>query len=256
MIPSLHDRFRDAGSPLALAWLSSPDPLAAEALARVGFDAVVVDQQHGAIDDAQALALLQAVTAAGRAAIVRVAWNAPHLVMKALDLGAWGVIAPMLEGVDDVRAFVAACRYPPQGVRSFGPTRGAALAGDDYAARANDEVVPIAMIETRAALEQIDDIVRVPGLGAVFVGPADLSQALGGPPGVDFVTGPVPEALARIAASAAAAGVPAGLYTRDPAYAARMASLGYRFAALGGALDLMTAAAAGALARYRQVSPD
>lgn len=241
---------------MALAWLTSPDPLVAETLARAGYDAVVVDQQHGAIDDAQALALLQAVHAAGQCAIVRVAWNAPHLVMKALDLGAWGVIAPMLDGPDDVRAFVAACRYPPAGTRSYGPTRGAALAGHDYFRRAEHEVVPIAMIETRSALESLDEILAVPGLGGVFVGPADLSQALGGPPGADFVDGPVPAALARIAERAAAAGVPAGLYARDPAYAARMVRSGYRFTALGGSLDLLAAAAASVLERFRGDAPE
>ena len=247
--PSLRARLEGPG-PLALGWLTSPDPLVAEAMARAGFDAVAIDVQHGAIDDADALRLLQVLTLAGVPAVVRVAWNHPHLVMKALDLGAWGVIAPMLDGPDDAERLVAACRYPPLGARSYGPTRAAALS-DAYAAHANDEVVPIAMIETRGALERLDEILAVDGLGAVFVGPADLSQALGGPPGADFEDGPVVAAIAHVAERSSAAGVPAGIYNRSATYARRMVALGYRFVAMGSALDLVAGGAATALAELR-----
>jgi 4-hydroxy-2-oxoheptanedioate aldolase len=116
---------------------------------------------------------------------------------------------------------------------------------------ADDEVVPIAMIETRGAYEHLDAILRVDGLGAVFVGPADLSQALGGPPGVDFEEGPAVSAIARVVERSTAAGVPAGIYNRSPAYARRMAALGYRFVAMGSALDLVVDGAAAALAAAR-----
>ena len=238
LTPSLRDRLRTQ-TPSIVAWLASPDPLAAERVARAGYAAVALDQQHGAIDEHDALRLLQAITLTGSPAIVRVAWNLPHLVMKALDLGAWGVIAPMLEGPEDVRRLVSACRYPPQGERSFGPTRGAALAAPYTPALANEQVVPIAMIETRSALERIDEILAVDGLGGVFVGPADLSQALGGPPGVDFDAGPVVAAIRHVAESARAHGVPAGIYTRTSAYAQRMFELGYTFATVGSTLDLI-----------------
>lgn len=235
---TLRDRLLDP-TPKVVAWLASPDPLAAERVARAGYAAVALDQQHGAIADDEALRILQAVTLAGSPAIVRVAWNLPHLVMKALDLGAWGVIAPMLDGPEDVRRFVAACRYPPLGERSYGPTRGAALATPYTPDLANEQVVPIAMIETRGALERIDEVLTVDGLGGVFVGPADLSQALGGPPGVDFDHGPVVDAIRHVAERARAHGVPAGIYTRTSAYAQRMFELGYRFATVGSTLDLI-----------------
>lgn len=248
--PSLRARLAEPGT-LALGWLTSPDPLVAETIARAGYDAVALDLQHGVIDDGDALRLLQVLTLGGVPAVVRVAWNQPHQVMKALDLGAWGVIAPMLESADEVRALVESCRYPPRGRRSYGPTRGAALAGARYAALADDEVVPIAMLETRAAFERIDDLLRVEGLGAVFVGPADLSQALGGPPGSDIDSGPVVEALRHVAERCAAAGVPAGVYARSPAYARRMAALGYRIVAMGSALDLVASGAEAALRAFR-----
>jgi 4-hydroxy-2-oxoheptanedioate aldolase len=238
--------------PVALAWLTSPDPLVAETVALAGFDAVALDMQHGAIDEGEALRLLQVITGAGLPAVVRVPWNEPAAIMKALDLGAWGVIAPLLEGVDDVRALVAACRYPPRGRRSYGPTRGAALLGEHYAERADEEVVPIAMIETRGALEHLDAILGVPGLGGVFVGPADLSQALGGPPGVDFEDGPVADALAFVAERCAHHGVPAGLYTRSPRYARAMLQLGYGFVVVGSPLHYVAQGAAAVLRELRE----
>ena len=237
--------------PVALGWLTSPDPLLAEAMALSGFDAIALDMQHGAIDAGEALRLLQVITGAGLPAVVRVPWNEPAAIMKALDLGAWGVIAPMLEGPEDVRALVSACLFPPRGQRSFGPTRGKALLGGAYGARANDEVVPIAMIETRGALEQLDEILAVPGLGGVFVGPADLSQALGGPPGADFEDGPVRAALADIAGRCVARGVPAGLYTRSARYARHMLELGYRFVAVGSPLLYVEQGAAEVLRELR-----
>jgi 4-hydroxy-2-oxoheptanedioate aldolase len=238
-------------APVALAWLNSPDPLIAEAIVRSGFDAVALDLQHGAIDAGEALRLLQVIGGAGLPAVVRVPWSEPAAIMKALDLGAWGVIAPMLQGPADVRALVSACLFPPAGQRSYGPTRGAALLGADYAARANEEVVPIAMIETRGALEGLDEILATPGLGGVFVGPADLSQALGGPPGVDYEEGPVPAALARIADRCAAHGLPAGLYTRSARYARRMLELGYRFVVVGSPIQYVEQGAAEVLRLLR-----
>ncbi len=249
-IPSLRSLFAGP-APVAMAWLTSPDPLIAEAISRAGFDVVALDMQHGAIDAGEALRLLQVIGGAGLPAVVRVPWNEPAAIMKALDLGAWGVIAPMLEGPDDVRDLVASCLFPPRGRRSYGPTRGHALLGAAYGARANEEVVPIAMIETRAALDGLDAILQVPGLGAVFVGPADLSQALGGPPGADFESGPVAEALVHVAARCAAHGVPAGLYTRAPAYARRMLELGFRFVVAGSPLQYVEQGAEAVLAELR-----
>jgi 4-hydroxy-2-oxoheptanedioate aldolase len=231
----------EAGDTVISGWLTTGSTLVAEAVARAGFDAVTIDLQHGALDDAELLGVLQAIATTDCVPIVRVAWNEPAAVMKALDLGAWGVICPMIEGADDVRRFVRACRYPPLGIRSYGPTRGRLVHGDAYASSANDQVLAIAMIETRGALEALEEIVAVPGLDAVFVGPADLSQALGGPPGADWVDGPVPAALERVLACCADAGVHAAIYTRSSAYARAMRERGFRFLSIGSDLDHMAA---------------
>jgi 4-hydroxy-2-oxoheptanedioate aldolase len=225
------------GESVLCAWITTFNPVAAEAIAHAGFDAVAIDTQHGAVDAGELLTLLQAMSATDATPFVRVAWNDPALVMKALDLGAWGVICPMIEGVDDVRRFVAACRYPPAGIRSYGPTRGRFLAGPGYADVANAEVLALAMLETSAALEALDELLAVPGLDGVFVGPADLSLALGGPSGTDWDEGPVAEALEGIVSACTRAGKVAGIYTKSVPYARRMRELGFRLLVVGGDID-------------------
>lgn len=236
-----------AGSAATLGWCTTAHPLAVETLAQAGFDALALDMQHGAMDFSEVLVALQAISTSAATPIVRVAWNDPALIMKALDLGAYGVIAPMINGAADVERLVAACRYPPQGTRSFGPTRARLYGGADYATAANDALLAIAMIETRAAVENLEAILAVPGLDALFVGPADLSLAFGGPAGADWVEGPVPALLERIVAAARRAGVPAGIFCRSPEYAARMVALGFSFVTLNSDLAYLEQGAAQAL---------
>jgi 4-hydroxy-2-oxoheptanedioate aldolase len=247
------NRFRSllaSRTPATLAWCTSAHPLTVETLAHAGFDAVALDMQHGAVTAGELLTALQAVSTSAATPIVRVPWNEPAAIMKALDLGAYGIICPMIETVADVEQFVAACRYPPQGMRSYGPTRARLYAGSDYAAPANATVLAIAMIETRAAMENLDAILAVPGLDAVFVGPADLSQAFGGPPGADWEEGVVPPLLERIVSAAAAAGVPAGIFTRSPEYAARMVARGFAFATIDSDIGYLEQGAARALRSF------
>ena len=232
-----------AGERLVNGWLSTGDPLLAETMAHAGFDALTLDMQHGASDLGDALRVFQAVSTTSTVPLVRVPWNDPATIMKVLDLGAYGVICPMIEGRADAEAFVRSCRYPPGGNRSFGPVRGLLYGGNDYPTRANDTVLAIAMIETRSALEQLDDILTVPGLDAVFVGPADLSQALGGPAGTDWTDGPVPAALDTILERCAAHGVPAGIFTKSPAYARTMHDRGFAFVTVGSDLGYVAAGA-------------
>src|SRR3712207_138583 len=129
--------------------------------------------------------MLQAISTTDVVPFARVNWNDPGTIMKLLDAGCYGVICPMIEGRADAEAFVGACRYPPEGYRSYGPFRASLYGGPDYAANANETVVTMAMIETRAALDDLDGILSVPGLDAVFVGPSDLGQSLGFGPGMD-----------------------------------------------------------------------
>lgn len=194
-------RLWQEGQPALGGWLMLPSSFSAEVFAHVGFDWLNVDMQHGLIDYQCALGMLQAISTTPTVPLVRVPWNEPGIIMKSLDAGAYGVIVPMVNSRAEAEAAVAACRYPPRGIRSYGPVRAAYYAGSDYFAQADQEVCCIPMIETKQALENLDDILSTPGIDAVYVGPADLSVSLGLPPASDHEEPVFVEALERILAA-------------------------------------------------------
>lgn len=232
-------------------WLTIANSLSAEAMARQGYDYICIDMQHGGIDYSDALPMLQAISQTDATPVVRVPWNEPGIIMKMLDAGAMGIIIPMVNSVDEARAAVAACRYFPDGVRSYGPVRAAHYAGTDYYLHANAEVACIPMIETKQAVERLDDILAVPGIDAVYVGPADLSITLGLPPGLDN-PGAFEEARLRIAAGCRARGITAGMHA-SPALAQKHIDAGYRMVTLGVDLNMLVASAAADVASVRGV---
>jgi len=193
------------------AWLAVPSPVTAEAMARMGFDWLTIDMQHGLIGYADCRTMLQATAAA--VSLVRVPSNDPAMIGKVLDAGAQGVIIPLINNADEAAAAVAACRYPPLGRRSFGPTRAALALGPDYFSNANESVLCIPMIETAEALDDLDAILAVPGVDAVYVGPNDLSLAIGLPPAQDHEAAPFVDALAKIVDGCRRHGVVAGIHT-------------------------------------------
>ncbi len=228
-------------------WLALPSAVSAEILARQGFDYVCIDMQHGMIDFQTALTMLQAISASPAVPFARVPSNDFAAINKILDAGALGVIVPMVNSAEEARAAVNACRYHPEGSRSFGPTRARYSAGADYFERANAEIACIPMIETRQAVERIDQILSVPGIDAVYVGPADLSITLDQKPAMDN-QGPFEAARQAIAKACAAHGVTAGIHA-SAELAERHIAAGYRLItvssdigslALGGARDLRT----------------
>ncbi len=210
-------------------WLHIPSAVTAEAMAHQGFDSLTIDLQHGPLHYETALLMLQAMSSTEVTPLARAPWNEPGIIMKLLDAGCYGIICPMVNTGAECEAFVRACRYPPEGYRSFGPTRAKFYGGADYAPNANATVLTFAMVETKEALENLDDILSVPGLDAVYVGPADLSQSLGGPPGADFDEGPVPEALDKILDATKRHGVKAGLHNASVAYSQKMIDKGFQF---------------------------
>lgn len=215
-------------------WLAVPSVFSAEIMGRAGWDAITIDMQHGAVDYGDALAMLTAIAAGGQAApMVRVPWNEPGAIMRMLDAGALGIICPMIESAEQARAFVRACRYPPKGARSFGPIRARLVYGDGYAAAANDDVMPFAMIETAEALARVDEILDVDGLAGVYIGPADLAYSLGETPRFDPVAPRVVEAVDRILAAARARGLIAGIHNGTPEYARAMIEKGFRLVTVG-----------------------
>lgn len=225
-------------------WLHIPSSVSAEAMAHAGFDSLTVDLQHGPIGFEAALTMLQAISSTPTVPLARVAWNHPPAVMRLLDAGAYGVICPMIDDREGCERFVRACRYPPAGTRSWGPTRARFHAGGYDPERANATVLAIAMVETATALANLDGIVATPGLDAIYVGPADLSQSLGVGVTPDFHAPPLADALARIAAACERAGVVAGVHTGTPAQARRARALGYRFVTVRSDLAYLTEGAA------------
>jgi 4-hydroxy-2-oxoheptanedioate aldolase len=244
-------RLWSEGGKAANAWLTCPSILSAEALVSADWDSVTVDMQHGTADYATLLTLLPVIERSGAAALVRVPWLEEASIMRALDAGALGIIAPMIETAADARRLVAACRYAPEGGRSFGPVRARLVWGDGYAAVADREILPIAMIETRAAMENLDAIAATPGLAGLYVGPADLSLAHGFPPGFDRQE---PEMLAmyeRVRTACVTNGIAACIHCGDPTYARRMASEGFDLVTMGSDARFIEAGAKAATALFR-----
>lgn len=222
---TLRSRWASGDSTLG-AWLSIPSTVSAEATARTGFDYVCVDTQHGAIGYADSIAMVQAIELGGSRPVVRVPWNEPGIIGKSLDAGAEGVIVPMVNSVAEAEAVVRACRYPPHGARSFGPVM-AGMRTRDVVASGLHDVAVIPMIETAQALAALDDILAVPGIDAVYVGPADLSLSLGLPPGHNDGIAVFDEALAVIVAACRRAGVVPGIHASGP-LAPRRLEQGFR----------------------------
>jgi 4-hydroxy-2-oxoheptanedioate aldolase len=226
-----------AGDTVYAAWCMLAAPIVAETVAREGFSAVVLDSQHGLWDTASVIAGIGALSAAGSTPIVRVPLNDLALVSRALDFGAEAIIAPMINSAADARAFASVAKFPPLGERSWGPQRAMTLQGKtatvDYLREANDGTLTLAMIETPAALANVDAIAATPGIDALFIGPYDLSTALSGGTAQDVQAPPVERAIDQICAAANKAGKIPGIYCRDAERALAMAKRGFRFITVG-----------------------
>ncbi len=208
-------------------WLALPDPSVAEQLGSLDPDYLVVDMQHGLIDYSDVRSLLQAAQRSTATPFVRVPWNEPGIIGKVLDAGALGVIIPMVNTVEQAQQAVASCFYQPKGSRSHGPVRAALAHGDDYGEHANDEVVCVVMIETVEAIGNLDQILAVPGIDAVYVGPADLSRTLGLEPLGDHDDESFVEAIDTILAACSRAGVVPGIHA-NPALVEKRLGQGFR----------------------------
>lgn len=245
-----------SGQPTINGWLSINAPFVAEIMAAQDYDSITIDAQHGAVSYEGALGMLQAMRASGVVPMVRVPWLEPGAIMKALDAGAYGIICPMINTRADAERFVSYMRYPPYGTRSFGPTRANFAAGAGYAAEANDEMLAFAMIETAEAMQNLDDIVRTPGLDGVYIGPADLTLGLSQgdlPPGFDREEPQMIEAIKTIRAAAKSAGIRAALHCGSPEYAARAMGWGFDMITLSNDVRLLAAEAARTVAKAREI---
>ena len=236
-------------------WLGIPDSFSAELMAHQGWDTLTIDMQHGLIDDAALVPMLQAISTTPTVPVVRVPWLEPGILMKALDAGAYALICPMINTREDAQKLVTYTHYAPQGTRSFGPIRASLYGGADYPEHANSTIVTFAMIETAQALDNLDAILSVEGLDAIYIGPSDLSLALGCRPVFDDVDPPVAQAIDHILERATAHGVKAGVHNGAPEVALARVAKGFRFVTVGSDARLMAAGAQQTIAKFRAAAP-
>ncbi|HEX3832101.1 MAG TPA: aldolase/citrate lyase family protein [Solirubrobacteraceae bacterium] len=225
-------------------WVMSDNPAAAERIAAAGYDYVCFDLQHGLLDYTGALRGVMAAELGGAVGVVRVPANEPAWIGRALDAGARAVIVPLVDSPRDAAAAARACRYPPAGTRSYGPARSGLTVGTDLRG-ADERVACIVMIETREGLSNVQQICTTPGIDAVYVGPSDLSIAIGGAnPQVGWEMPEFDEALAAIRDAANSAGIACGLHVDDGCAGARGLADGFDFISISSDLGHISALAA------------
>ena len=241
-----------AGGAAVNGWLAIPNSFAAETMAHQGWDSLTIDLQHGVVDYQAMLGMLQAISTTDTVPVVRVPWLEPGILMKSLDAGAYGVICPMINTREDAQKLVAYTHYAPRGTRSFGPIRALMYGGADYPQHADDTIVTFAMIETAQALDNLDAILSVEGLDAVYIGPSDLSLALGCKPVFDDVEPKVAQAIEHVVERARAHGVQAGVHNGRPDVALARIARGFRFVTVSSDARILAAGSQELLAAMRK----
>jgi 4-hydroxy-2-oxoheptanedioate aldolase len=233
-------------------WLAIPNAFSAEMYSKAGWDSVTVDMQHGVQDYLSCVACFQGMQSSPIVPMVRVPWNEPGIIGKVLDAGAYGVICPMVNTVAEAKALVQYSKYPPQGTRSNGPVR-AALYGDPsgYQKTANSEIILMPMIETKTAIGNIDAILDVPGIDAIYVGPSDLSFSYGKEPKLDVEDPEILKIYEGLLAATAKRGQAAGIHCGSAAYAKRAIKMGFKLVTISNEVGIMVNAAKAAIAEAR-----
>ncbi len=237
------------GRPATAGWLASGDPYIAEAMANAGYDAVIIDMQHGmGVTADRAIACLQAISTTDTVPIVRVAWNDAREIQSVLDAGAYGIIVPLVNTYEEAVQAGGACRYPPLGYRSLGPNRATLYAGADYGRHANDEIIVLVMIETKQAVDNLEEIAKAPGIDGFYIGPSDLAVSLGIPPGPTTEADPAHAAACqRVVDVARATGLVPCHHGLGPDEAVRRMKQGFMMCQLGSDVGMVRASAAAAL---------
>lgn len=240
------------GEPTIGAWISIDSPYSAEVMAHVGFDWMCLDMQHGLLDYNDVKHMMMAVSTTNTIPVVRVPWNEPYEIMKALDAGALGVIVPLVNNREEAERAVSACRYPPDGMRSYGPARASLYAGKGYVEAANDQIACIVMIETAEALSNLDEIMSTPGVDAVYIGPNDLAYALGMKPVGDNNEPEHVKTVSHILATAQKHNIAAGIQTGSLEFTQRYLAEGFQMVTLGSDSAFMSRLARQELKAARQ----
>lgn len=223
-------------------WLTLSDPVAAQLMAGVGFDWVTVEMEHTAIDINTACHCFTAITSRNCVPLVRIPWNTGENIKRVLDNGAWGVIVPMVNSRTEAEAAVVNTRYHPKGNRSIGGQLHAASFGTDtatYYERANEEILLVVMIEHVKGVEAAEEILSVPGIDAVFIGPNDLMNSMGKKPTFNSEDEEFSQAVEHVLKTAKANGVAPGMHVPDAATAHRRKEEGFQFIAIASEVGMM-----------------
>ena len=244
-----------AGKACVNGWLAIPSGFSAEVMAQCGWDSITVDMQHGVQDYQSMVQCFQSMTAHPVTPLVREPWTEPGIIGKALDGGAMGIICPMVNNKAEATALASYSLYPPMGKRSNGPIR-AAMYGEasNYQKTANDEIEVIPMIETQEGVDNIDEILSVPGITGIYIGPSDLGLSLGLIPTLDREEPLILGIYEKLLASCKKHGKFAGLHNGTSTYAARMIGMGFRFVTIANDSGLMARAAKEAVTATRKAA--
>ncbi len=241
-----------SGGAAVNGWLAIPDGFAAETMAQAGWDSVTVDLQHGVQDYLSMVRCFQAMQVHPVLPMVRVPWNEPGIVGKVLDAGAYGVICPMVNTVAEAKTFVSSCRYPPAGTRSNGPIRaGIYGVSTGYQKTANEEVLCIPMVETAEAVANLEAILDVPGIDAVYIGPSDLGFSMGLIPVLDREEPEILKIYEKVVRETGKRGLAAGVHCGSAAYAKRAIGMGFKLVTVNNDSGLLLTAAKQAVAAAR-----
>jgi len=230
----------ESNSPIINTWLSLPNSFISEAFGKMGWDSITIDMQHGQNDYHSSIPMLQSLTNSSSVPMARVPWSEPGIIMKMLDLGVMGIIAPMINNKGDCEKFVSYCYYPPIGQRSFGPMRAQLIHGSQYFNKANDNILSFAMIETKEAVNNLDEILSVKNLTGVYIGPADMSSSYGLQPKFDIKEDPIFSNIKLIAKKAKEYNKISGIHTGSTKYAKEMIELGFNLVTITSDFRAMT----------------
>ncbi len=227
------------GEPVIGSWLTLGSPLVAEHMAHIGYDWLVVDMEHGPADLPIALGCFQAISTTNTMPLARAAWNDAVIIKRILDIGALGIVVPMVNSAEDALRAVKAMKFPPEGVRSIALGRGGMAYGGDYLEHANDEILVIVQIEHPDAVANVAGIAATPGVDVCFIGPYDLAATMGVERGGEEHEA----AVQRVRAVCRDAGVAAGMYCGPADHVIRRMEEGFQFLAHGGDTDFLVSAA-------------
>lgn len=239
------------GHKVVNGWMHFASSYAAEVMGHQGFDSVTVDMQHGPIGFEACVAMMTAISTTPAVPMVRVPWNEPAIIMAVLDAGAYGIICPMVNSAAEAKALAGAARYAPLGGRSLGANRANLYAGHDYTQHANEEIIVLAMIETREALADCAKIVGTPGISGTYIGPSDLAASMGKPPTLAPTDPEVLAALAKIHAETSGRGLISGTHSDNAATAKKRLGEGFHLVSIASDSRFLASAASAAVREAR-----